>query len=105
VSPDYLVQILDQLLPPLPIEKKLTTVNAYPKNLVASMHALLMVRGKDAMPLRVVLDAKDFELLREKHLSELPKNQADYSDHHWAMLRLHHAVEDQRVWLSKQIRP
>lgn len=95
----------EQILPALPDERRLTTVNAYPKNLVASMHALLMHRGKDAMPLRVVLDAKDFENLRELHLPQLPPDQKNYSEHHWSMLRLHHAVDEQREWLKKQIRP
>lgn len=92
-------------LPELPADKQLLTVNAYPKNLVASMHALLTIHGKDKMPLRAVLEAKDCAALREMHLAMLPKSQDDYADHHWAMLRLHHALEDQRVWLTKQVRP
>lgn len=90
-------------LPPLPDDQRLKTVNAYPKGLVAAMHALLDMKGKDAMPLRAILAAKDFELLREHHLSQLPVKQEDYSAHHWAMLRLHHSLEEQRVWLTKRI--
>lgn len=93
----------DPSLPPLPAAQRLTSTPAYPKDLVASMHAILTLRGKAKMPLRIVLDAQDLELLREHHLQQLPNDMLEYTALHWAMLRHLHAHAEQRNWLSKQI--
>lgn len=90
-------------LPVLPDEQRLRSVNAYPKAIVAGMHYMLQAHGKNNMPLRVVLGAYDLEQLREHHLSLLPKKQQDYTDFHWACLRHSHSLEEQLVWLDKQV--
>lgn len=90
------------VLPPLPDEQRLRVTHAYPKGIVAGMHQMLALKGKNKMPLRAVLSAEDFAIIREHHLGNLPTLQSNYTDLHWAQLRLHHSVEEQRAWLDKQ---
>jgi hypothetical protein len=88
-------------LPNLPHEKRLTSESAFPKDIVAAMHSMLSMKGPEKMPVRIVLEAKDVELLRDHFLNQLPADQDKYSDLHWAMLRHCHSHEVQRDWIRK----
>ena len=94
---------IDPTIPELPSEKRTSAAPAYPKDLVASMHAMLQLQGRAKFPIRIVIESQDAELLREHHLSQLPKDQSKYTPLHWAMLRHTHAGAEQRDWLKKQI--